>query len=253
MKKKKNSFLRLLKMLLLSSLVGGIIGGMVGAFLGYHGERLDHLTFLKDDVINLIILLNRLVVVTGLTLSFVFLTQLKKETAVYNTIEEDDISENGYRQLNKKHAYTMLLIAVASILSMCNVLLGLTLTNDSQHAMLAIPLLDILLLLMVIPFQALAVKRYNAIRGTDVPYFPNLKELKQNIMALDEAELQAYHKTSFESVLSLNGVIIPSLYVILFFVYLFTGQVELTAILVLVLIQLYLLVKSATMTRQFYR
>ncbi|HEQ0503843.1 TPA: DUF3169 family protein [Streptococcus pyogenes] len=253
MKKKKNSFLRLLKMSLLSSLAGGIIGGMVGAFLGYHGGRLDHLTFLKDDVINLIILLNRLVVVTDLTLSFVFLTQLKKETAVYNTIEEDDISENGYRQLNKKHAYTMLLIAVASILSMCNVLLGLTLTNDSQHAMLAIPLLDILLLLMVIPFQALAMKRYNAIRGTDVPYFPNLKELKYNIMALDEAELQAYHKTSFESVLSLNGVIIPSLYVILFFVYLFTGQVELTAILVLVLIQLYLLVKSATMTRQFYR
>lgn len=78
MKKKKNSFLRLLKMLLLSSLAGGIIGGMVGAFLGYHGERLDQLTFLKDDVINLIILLNRLVVVTGLTLSFVFLTQLKK-------------------------------------------------------------------------------------------------------------------------------------------------------------------------------
>lgn len=69
--------------------------------LGYHGERLDQLTFLKDDVINLIILLNRLVVVTGLTLSFVFLTQLKKETAVYNTIEEDDYSENGYRQLNK--------------------------------------------------------------------------------------------------------------------------------------------------------
>ncbi|HEQ2400781.1 TPA: DUF3169 family protein, partial [Streptococcus pyogenes] len=168
MKKKKNSFLRLLKMSLLSSLAGGIIGGMVGAFLGYHGGRLDHLTFLKDDVINLIILLNRLVVVTDLTLSFVFLTQLKKETAVYNTIEEDDISENGYRQLNKKHAYTMLLIAVASILSMCNVLLGLTLTNDSQHAMLAIPLLDILLLLMVIPFQALAMKRYNAIRGTDV-------------------------------------------------------------------------------------
>lgn len=29
MKKKKNSFLRLLKMLLLSSLAGGIIGGMV--------------------------------------------------------------------------------------------------------------------------------------------------------------------------------------------------------------------------------
>lgn len=147
----------------------------------------------------------------------------------------------------------MLLIAVASILSMCNVLLGLTLTNDSQHAMLAIPLLDILLLLMAIPFQALAMKRYNAIRGTNVPYFPNLKELKHNIMALDEAELQAYHKTSFESVLSLNGFIIPSLYVILFFIYLFTGQVELTAILVLVLIQLYLLVKSATMTRQFYR
>lgn len=74
----------------------------------------------------------------------------------------------------------MLLIAVASILSMCNVLLGLTLTNDSQHAMLAIPLLDILLLLMTIPFQALAMKRYNAIRGTNVPYFPNLKELKHN-------------------------------------------------------------------------
>ncbi|TYL03003.1 DUF3169 family protein [Streptococcus dysgalactiae] len=223
MKKKKNSFLRLLKMLLLSSLAGGIIGGMVGAFLGYHGGRLDHLTFLKEDVINLIILLNRLVVVTGLTLSFVFLTQLKKETAVYNTVEEDDYSEKGYRQLNKK------------------------------HAMLAIPLLDILLLLMTIPFQALAMKRYNAIRGTNVPYFPNLKELKHNIMALDEAELQAYYKTSFESVLSLNGSIIPSLYVILFFIYLFTGQVELTAILVLVLIQLYLLVKSATMTRQFYR
>lgn len=182
-----------------------------------------------------------------------FLTQLKKETAVYNTVGEDDYSEKGYRQLNKKHAYTMLLIAVASILSMCNVLLGLTLTNDSQHAMLAIPLLDILLLLMTIPFQALAMKRYNAIRGTNVPYFPNLKELKHNIMALDEAELQAYYKTSFESVLSLNGSIIPSLYVILFFIYLFTGQVELTAILVLVLIQLYLLVKSATMTRQFYR
>ncbi|KGE59829.1 hypothetical protein SPYSS1447_0477, partial [Streptococcus pyogenes SS1447] len=41
--------------------------------------------FLKDDVINLIILLNRLVVVTGLTLSFVFLTSTEKRRQLFIT------------------------------------------------------------------------------------------------------------------------------------------------------------------------
>ncbi|MGT2934783.1 DUF3169 family protein [Streptococcus castoreus] len=254
MKKKQNSFLRFLRVSILYAIGGGIIGGAMGAYFGYTGKTPNPNAFilLKEQLINVVLTLNHLIFGMSLVLSFIFLVQLKRTTDIYNTIENDDDSEKIYRQLNKKYSYTMLLITIASILAMCNILISLKLSIGKNYAMLAFPIWDFLALIMILPFQAIAMKRYNAIRGTKVPLFPNIKELRNNIMEMDEAELQACYKTSFESVLSLNSIVIPSLYIILFFICLLTGQVELTAILVLVLIQLYLLVKSVGMTRRFY-
>ncbi|MGT2728370.1 DUF3169 family protein [Streptococcus phocae subsp. salmonis] len=250
MKKQQNSVLRFLKFLLLGGLVGGIIGGLLGAYLGGHG---GNVVFPTEEVFRLLVSLNRFIVGIGLVLSFMLLMQLKKTTDAYNMVEEDDESEEPYRQLNKKHAYTSLLIAVMHALATLNILLNIKLNFGNDYANMELSILDFILYFMVIPIHILAMKRYNAIRGTAVPYFPNLKEVRQNIMALDEAELQAYYKSSFDTLLSLQCIIIPSLYIFLFIIYLLTGQHELTAILVLVFIQLYLLISSAKAIWKFYR
>ncbi|ELY5747386.1 DUF3169 family protein [Streptococcus iniae] len=249
----KNTFLRLLKVLFLSSLCGAIIGGLIGFFNETLLDIFNEIISFKETFVSLIIIFSHITVGISLLTAFLFLFQLKKDCLNYQDIKDDDTTENNYRTLNKKHSHASLLIAMSSILTLFNIMTGIKFDFGADDANLSLPILDFLILPILIFAQAIAMKRYNNIRGTNIPLFPNTKELKNNILKMDEAELQANYKMSFDTILYLNTIIIPTLYVFLFFIYLISGILELTAILLLLIIQLYILFMNLEMTKSFYR
>ncbi|WP_308417633.1 DUF3169 family protein [Streptococcus troglodytae] len=127
------------------------------------------------------------------------------------------------------------------------------LTFGKDKAEFFFPILDFVFLMIAAVFQSYILKVYNRIRDIKMPLVPTLKELKHNVMQMDEAELETNYKMSFDIVMNLSGAILPAIYLILFFWSFITQEVELTGILVATSIHLYIMIKSFKMTREYYK
>lgn len=243
--KRKNSFVRFLKQILIGALLGGVLGFIAG-FLSESSLLSNSSAVISAEKVAVgIHVVSRFLVLVLIILSLMVIAYIRKYLPHYQKDMSDD-SEELYRSLNRKYSYGIIFTGVASVLTMLNILLMLSFKSTQ-------PFLDFAVLILVIMLQAYLLKLYGRIKGVKVPLFPNLKELKSNILQMDEAELEAEHQNAFEIVMNLSGAILPSIYVILFFIVLLTGRVELTAMLVAAFIHLYIMLMQFKITKAYYR
>ncbi|MEY8700357.1 DUF3169 family protein [Streptococcus ferus] len=243
--KRKNSFVRFLKQILIGALLGGVLGFVAG-FLSESSLLSNSSAVISAEKVAVgIHVVSRFLVLVLIILSLMVIAYIRKYLPHYQKDMSDD-SEELYRSLNRKYSYGIIFTGVASVLTMLNILLMLSFKSTQ-------PFLDFAVLILVIMLQAYLLKLYGRIKGVKVPLFPNLKELKSNILQMDEAELEAEHQNAFEIVMNLSGAILPSIYVILFFIVLLTGRVELTAMLVAAFIHLYIMLMQFKITKAYYR
>lgn len=243
--KRKNSFVRFLKQILIGALLGGVLGFVAG-FLSESSLLSNSSAVISAEKVAVgIHVVSRFLVLVLIILSLMVIAYIRKYLPHYQKDMSDD-SEELYRSLNRKYSYGIIFTGVASVLTMLNILLMLSFKSTQ-------PFLDFAVLILVIMLQAYLLKLYGRIKGVKVPLFPNLKELKSNILQMDEAELEAEHQNAFEIVMNLSGAILPIIYVILFFIVLLTGRVELTAMLVAAFIHLYIMLMQFKITKAYYR
>lgn len=243
--KRKNSFVRFLKQVLIGALLGGVLGFIAG-FLSESSLLSNSSAVISAEKVAVgIHVVSRFLVLVLIILSLMVIAYIRKYLPHYQKNMSDD-SEELYRSLNRKYSYGVIFTGTASVLTILNVLLMLSFKSTQ-------PFLDFAVLILVIMLQAYLLKLYGRIKGVKVPLFPNLKELKSNILQMDEAELEAEHQNAFEIVMNLSGAILPSIYVILFFIVLLTGRVELTAMLVAAFIHLYIMLMQFKITKAYYR
>lgn len=243
--KRKNSFVRFLKQVLIGALLGGVLG-FVAVFLSESSLLSNSSAVISAEKVAVgIHVVSRFLVLVLIILSLMVIAYIRKYLPHYQKDMSDD-SEELYRSLNRKYSYGVIFTGTASVLTILNVLLMLSFKSTQ-------PFLDFAVLILVIMLQAYLLKLYGRIKGVKVPLFPNLKELKSNILQMDEAELEAEHQNAFEIVMNLSGAILPSIYVILFFISLLTGRVELTAMLVAAFIHLYIMLMQFKITKAYYR
>lgn len=243
--KRKNSFVRFLKQILIGALLGGVLGFIAG-FLSESSLLSNSSAVISAEKVAVgIHVVSRFLVLVLIILSLMVIAYIRKYLPHYQKDMSDD-SEELYRSLNRKYSYGVIFTGTASVLTILNVLLMLSFKSTE-------PFLDFAILILVTMLQAYLLKLYGRIKGVKVPLFPNLKELKSNILQMDEAELEAEHQNAFEIVTNLSGAILPSIYVILFFIVLLTGRVELTAMLVAAFIHLYIMLMQFKITKAYYR
>lgn len=243
--KRKNSFVRFLKQVLIGALLGGVLGFVAG-FLSESSLLSNSSAVISAEKVAVgIHVVSRFLVLVLIILSLMVIAYIRKYLPHYQKDMSDD-SEELYRSLNRKYSYGVIFTGTASVLTMLNILLMLSFKSTQ-------PFLDFAVLILVIMLQAYLLKLYGRIKGVKVPLFPNLKELKSNILQMDEAELEAEHQNAFEIVMNLSGAILPSIYVILFLISLLTGRVELTAMLVAAFIHLYIMLMQFKITKAYYR
>lgn len=243
--KRKNSFVRFLKQVLIGALLGGVLGFVAG-FLSESSLLSNSSAVISAEKVAVgIHVVSRFLVLVLIILSLMVIAYIRKYLPHYQKDMSDD-SEELYRSLNRKYSYGVIFTGTASVLTILNVLLMLSFKSTQ-------PFLDFAVLILVIMLQAYLLKLYGRIKGVKVPLFPNLKELKSNILQMDEAELEAEHQNAFEIVMNLSGAILPSIYVILFLISLLTCRVELTAMLVAAFIHLYIMLMQFKITKAYYR
>ncbi len=246
--KRKSSFVRFLKQILIGALLGGVLGFVAG-FLSESSLLSNSSAVISAEKVAVgIRVVSRFLVLVLIILSLMVIAYIRKYLPHYQKDMSDD-SEELYRSLNRKYSYGIIFTGAASVLTMLNILIGFKITEMSFE----LPFLDFAVLILVTMLQAYLLKLYGRIKGVKVPLFPNLKELKSNILQMDEAELEAEHQNAFEIVMNLSGAILPSIYVILFFIVLLTGRVELTAMLVAAFIHLYIMLMQFKITKAYYR
>ncbi|HEL0025077.1 TPA: DUF3169 family protein [Streptococcus equi subsp. zooepidemicus] len=254
MTEKDSTLVRILKSLLLGSGIGLVLGGLVGFGLARFNILENGFPISEEDIITGIKWAMRPLVIVLMLLSIYDIYQVVKEYARYVKLSDDE-TEELYRYINLKHAYALGFSAMAMVLNIVVFSLGyrVPIANNASYLGLTFPIYEALMLVVISVLHAYILKVYTRIRGVKMTLAPTLKELKQNILQQDEAELQANYQMSFEVVMGLSGFILPGIYVILLLLSMIFQRVELTGLIITASIHLYILVKSFKSAHDFYR
>lgn len=234
--------------------LGALVGGLIGFFVAYWFDKL-HTSSLNRFIISDYLAVVTLVIGAVLTaVSFYQLHRVKKNYEHYQLSDaDDDETETIYRQLEKSHSYVMIYTGLSLVALIAHLLFSYRFIVRPSSAHLEISLLGILLVIVVGLLQMWAIKWYNKIRQIKVPLVPTLKELKNNVMQMDEAELEANYKISFEIVMNLSGVVLPVIYGLVLLEGALLQTVNITAILATAGIHLYIILMQFKMVKHFYK
>lgn len=238
----------------LTYLLGGAVTGMLLGFItGYYGLELKPMTLdiavLADYLAFPVLLLAML----GLMISIYHYVKIGRLYKTYLETEGDEESELAYAKLAKTQAYATIFIGLTTAVSLFQMMVVLRLNRIQDGLVLTFPLLALIVLFVALILQMRLLAWHNKIRGSKTPLLPSLKELRNNAMELDEAELEANYKMAFETLMTLTGVIIPIIYMLLFVLAIVFGRVELVAGLVALCIHVYIISMQFKMVHHFYK
>lgn len=113
--------------------------------------------------------------------------------------------------------------------------------------------LDFLLLMILIVVQGFLFKLIQKIRNYRLSAFATIKEIKEYVDSLDEGERQANLERAFLTVFNLNQIILPSLYLIVFFISIVSQTQQLVAYLVIAAIHIYINVVEIKSIRAYFK
>lgn len=248
-KQSDTTFVRIIKSLLIGGFIGAILGS-VGALFIIFGQNKYYLS--EINIIQYFLWVSRIVVIITALFSLIYLYQIQKYQKVFFNVDESQ-SEEIYRQINLRHSYGMTFVSISIVLSIVNTLFNYKLNIFDDSVTLVIPIYDLSLLFVLWGLHIYFLKVYQNIRGIKMTVAPTLKELKNNVLQLDEAELESNYKMCFDIVMNLSGFIFPTIYFVLFFISFVFQKVEIVAIIITTSIHIYILIKSLKAARHFYR
>lgn len=251
-KKQPNSWLRLVKQLLIGGISGLVLGGVTGFLLAYFRYH-ESPSISSEDVLTVVSTLFRVTYAVLTVLAAVFLYLAARDMKVYSNCEDDEASDTLHRRLNRRFAYGMTASGSASILALVSLVTSFRIVPNAGDVDLQIMLVDFVGLILAGGLQAYSLHLYRKFRGISMSLFPTLKEIKANALQQDEAELQANYKISFDIVMGLSGIVLPTLYVILMVLSFFTGQVQIVGLCVAVVVHLYIFIMQIKMVNDFYK
>ena len=250
-KEKDSATVRILKQLGQGAIIGAIVGLVLAVCLVMTEGKLS---FVNESLFFEVIIWGlRILGVLATVISIEMGFQTKKLVDIYENTEDDDASEDLYRNLNLKHNYATIYNGFAVLFAMITIVLAYKFKIDANGAIMMLPVTDFASLILSLLIQMRLLKLYNRIRGIEMTTVPTLKELKNNVMRMDEAEIQANYKMAYDVVLNLSGIILPSIYMVLLFISIFFQRVEISGILVAAVIHGYIIFANFKMARDFYK
>lgn len=251
-KENDTNLVRVGKSILQGLLIGGLIGAPIGIAIAFFGLE-DGLQLPLEKILAGLQWGIYGAIVLAFVLAVVYIFSIRQEKVIYETLEDDDESETLYQNLGRKLGYGMVFVGAGVVLAIVNIVLGYRISFGEDSAQMNFPILAFASLILGLLLQMYLISLNNSIRGIKTTLAPTMKELKNNVLQLDEAELEANYKMCFDIVMTLSGAILPLIYALLMLMSIIFQRVELTGIFIAAGIHLYIIAMNFKMTRDYFK
>lgn len=235
--------------------IGFLIGIGTAFFEGFFYGLFDEANYDFETVKRVLLWTSRSLASILMLATISKMIQAKRLHTYYlETDEEDEELVDNYYRATFRSLETGI---VFSHISTTLVVFGLAVSNYFSFRDFQLELksssLDFLLLMILIVVQSFLFKLIQKIRNYKLSAFATVKEIKEYVDSLDEGERQANLERAFLTVFNLNQIILPSLYLIVFFISIVSQTQQLVAYLVIAAIHTYINIVEIKSIRAYFK
>ena len=243
--KKKRELLFLMALIL-----GGFLGMLAGMFKAYtenYGSILDVKTVIPW-ISSICLLLGFI----SMFLTFDFLKKSRKFHSLYKEEMDDDLNESYYVQMYRNLEFGTLAFNIVSVMTILALFISMNeviiLHTSSIVLGLSFPAL-----ILVAVLQKYLFKTISIVRQFDLAFFSIPKDVLDYINSYDEGERQANLEQSFRILFQLNQYVLPGLYILIDIVSVFTGEIQLLALLAVAVVHVYINIMQIPMIKRYFK
>ena len=243
--KKKRGLLFLMVVIL-----GGFLGMFAGMFKAYtenYGSILDVKTVIPW-ISSICLLLGFI----SMFLTFDFLKKSRTFHSLYKEEMDDDLNEIYYVQMYRNLEFGTLAFNIVSVMTILALFISMNeviiLHTSSIVLGLSVPAL-----ILVAVLQKYLFKTISIVRQFDLAFFSIPKDMLDYVNSYDEGERQANLEQSFRILFQLNQYVLPGLYILIDIVSVFTGEIQLLALLAVAVVHVYINIMQIPMIKRYFK
>ena len=235
---------------LMAVILGGFLGMFAGMFKAYtenYGSILDVKTVIPW-ISSICLLLGFI----SMFLTFDFLKKSRKFHSLYQEEMDDDLNESYYVQMYRNLEFGTLAFNIVSVMTILALFISMNeviiLHTSSIVLGLSFPAL-----ILVAVLQKYLFKTISIVRQFDLAFFSIPKDVLDYINSYDEGERQANLEQSFRILFQLNQYVLPGLYILIDIVSVFTGEIQLLALLAVAVVHVYINIMQIPMIKRYFK
>ena len=235
---------------LMAVILGGFLGMFAGMFKAYtenYGSILDVKTVIPW-ISSICLLLGFI----SMFLTFDFLKKSRKFHSLYKEEMDDDLNESYYVQMYRNLEFGTLAFNIVSVMTILALFISMNeviiLHTSSIVLGLSVPAL-----ILVAVLQKYLFKTISIVRQFDLAFFSIPKDVLDYINSYDEGERQANLEQSFRILFQLNQYVLPGLYILIDIVSVFTGEIQLLALLAVAVVHVYINIMQIPMIKRYFK
>ena len=193
-----------------------------------------------------------LIALISIFLTIYFLKKSRKFHALYQMEIDDDVNETYYVQMYRNLEFGTLAFNIASVMTILALFISMNeviiLHTSSIVLGLSFPAL-----ILVAVLQKYLFKTISIVRQFDLAFFSIPKDVLDYINSYDEGERQANLEQSFRVLFQLNQYVLPGLYILIDIVSVFTGEIQLLALLAVAVVHVYINIMQIPMIKRYFK
>lgn len=234
---------------------GALFGVAMGFFAGFFHGYFDEAGYNFETVKEAVLWFSRSAAVILLLAAIVKVVETKRFHAYYLATDEDDedLVDNYYRATFRSLEMGTVFYNIAATLVVLSLVLSQYLFLSSDGAEMFISGIEYLFLLVLVIMQVVVLKLTQKVRNYKLSAFATVKEIKGYVDSLDEGERQANLERAFLTVFNLNQIVLPALYLVVYFISVVSQTQQLVAYLVIATIHIYINVMQIHSIRQYFK
>ena len=224
-----------------------MFAGMFKAYTENYGSILDVKTVIPW-ISSICLLLGFI----SMFLTFDFLKKSRKFHSLYKEEMDDDLNESYYVQMYRNLEFGTLAFNIVSVMTILALFISMNeviiLHTSSIVLGLSFPAL-----ILVAVLQKYLFKTISIVRQFDLAFFSIPKDVLDYINSYDEGERQANLEQSFRILFQLNQYVLPGLYILIDIVSVFTGEIQLLALLAVAVVHVYINIMQIPMIKRYFK
>ena len=193
-----------------------------------------------------------LIALISIFLTIYFLKKSRKFHALYQMEIDDDVNETYYVQMYRNLEFGTLAFNIVSVMTILALFISMNeviiLHTSSIVLGLSFPALILVALLQKYLFKTISI-----VRQFDLAFFSIPKDVLDYINSYDEGERQANLEQSFRVLFQLNQYVLPGLYILIDIVSVFTGEIQLLALLAVAVVHVYINIMQIPMIKRYFK